>query len=452
VDFDRLLEAAWPWMWPSGLWLALVVGAWLGLAWLGRLITRRVTGPGAALVGGLRRRTQWLMTVVIALGGLAIWASLTPVSEEIAVFVQDRLSAWLWPSLALAVWLIEGNFLGTRLLEWLAQRALASKTEIDDTLVAAVKRPLLLILLVTGLYLWVDLVPLPERLQGYFRTATSAGAVLLLVLFVYALLHHSMVVRARTSKLFETSGGVLRAALRVVFGAIAAMLVLSALGVDITPVLASLGLGSIAIGLALQKTLEDFLAGLQLAADQTIRVGDFVSLEAGQAGTVTAIGWRTTQIRTREDTDVIVPNSKLAQSIVVNRSLTAAEMNIRVAVGVGYRSDLDQVVRVTREVACGLQETAPSAVPGFEPGVQLTAFGESRIELIVWLRARSWLHSFDLQDRAIRALHQRYGEAGIVIPFPIRTLDLPPEVLAALKPSGGASEPARPGGRSPSGT
>ena len=95
-------------------------------------------------------------------------------------------------------------------------------------------------------------------------------------------------------------------------------MMLNAVGVSITPIITALGVGGLAMALALQDTLSNLFAGIHILAEHTIRIGDFIRLETGQEGYVEDISWRTTRIRMLPNNMVIVPNSKLAQSVVVN--------------------------------------------------------------------------------------------------------------------------------------
>jgi hypothetical protein len=142
----------------------------------------------------------------------------------------------------------------------------------------------------------------------------------LVILFTDGLAQGWMIARTEHSKVLKTSGGVLRTSARVLIYIIGGLMALSSIGFDVTPVLATLGIGSAAAGFALKGTLEDFLAGLLIAADQPLAVGDFIIVSDEHQGWVLAIGWRTTRILTRYDMHVIVPNSKLAQSSFINTS------------------------------------------------------------------------------------------------------------------------------------
>ena len=201
-----------------------------------------------------------------------------------------------------------------------------------------------------------------------------------------------------------------------------ALIVLSNLGIAITPLLTALGVGSLAVALALQPTLSNLFAGFQIALARQIRVGDFVELETGQQGYVTDIGWRSTQIRELPSNLVIVPNARIAEIIVRNYALPENEQSALVQVGVSYSSDLDRVEAVTIEVAREVQRTVSGALSEFEPFIRYHTFGDSAIGFSVILRVREFTDRYLVTHEFVKRLHRRYAAEGIEIPFPQRVV------------------------------
>lgn len=213
-------------------------------------------------------------------------------------------------------------------------------------------------------------------------------------------------------------------AARIAVIALGSLVVLGNLGIAIAPLLTALGVGSLAVALALQPTLSNLFAGFHITLARRIRVGDFVELEAGQQGYVTDIGWRSTQIRELSNNLVVVPNSRLAEVIVRNYSLPEGEQAALVQVGVAYGSDLEEVERVTVEAARETQRTVPGAVVDFEPFIRYHTFADSSIGFTVILRVREFVDRYLVMHEFIKRLHRRYAEAGIQIPFPQRVVHL----------------------------
>ncbi len=211
-----------------------------------------------------------------------------------------------------------------------------------------------------------------------------------------------------------------------------ALIVLAVLEIPITPLVATLGLGSLAIALALQPTLSNFFSGIHILLDRPVEVGQFVRLESGEEGYVEDIGWRSTRIRLLWNNIVIVPNTKLIDSIITNYYLPVQEMSLLIQVGVHYSSDLAHVERVTCEVAKEVLQRIPGGVTEFEPYIRYHTFADFSINFKVILRISEFVNKYLIQHEFIKALHKRYKEEGIVIPFPIRTLDVPHPIPAVV--------------------
>jgi len=204
-----------------------------------------------------------------------------------------------------------------------------------------------------------------------------------------------------------------------------ALLVLDNLGIEITPLLTALGIGSLAVALALQPTLSNLFAGLHLSVARPIRVGDYIELENGTQGWVEDIGWRATRIRQMPNNIVLVPNAKLADMVIKNYEMPGTEQSTIVPMGVAYGSDLEQVERIVVEVAREVQQTSEGAVPDFEPLVRFHTFGDSSIDFNVILRARHTADRFVPVHEFVKRIKARFDAEGIEIPFPQRVVHQP---------------------------
>jgi small-conductance mechanosensitive channel len=187
--------------------------------------------------------------------------------------------------------------------------------------------------------------------------------------------------------------------------------------------LATLGVGGLAVALALQDTLSNLFAGFHITVAKQIRIGDYVRLDSGEEGYVTDINWRTTKIKMLPNNVVLVPNEKLTKAIVTNYYLPDKEMAVTVNIGVHYKSDLNHVERVTCDVAREVMISTPGAASGFEPFIRYGGFGESSISLTVILRVKEFVDQYLIKHEFIKKLHERYAKEGIVIPYPIRAVN-----------------------------
>jgi small-conductance mechanosensitive channel len=202
----------------------------------------------------------------------------------------------------------------------------------------------------------------------------------------------------------------------IVLFAVALLSVLRVAGIDISPLLASGAIGGLAIALAAQDTFSNLFAGYFLAIDRPVRVGDFIKLETGQEGYVQDIGWRNTRLRLLQSSTVILPNSKLSQSIITNYHLPEQEMSLPVLVSVGYNSDLPQVEEITLEVAREVQREIEGAVPEWEPTLRWKEFAESGVRFQVTLRIREYTTQYLVQSEFLKRLYARFHQEDITFP------------------------------------
>ncbi len=192
--------------------------------------------------------------------------------------------------------------------------------------------------------------------------------------------------------------------------------------IEISPLLATLGIGGIAIALAAQPTLSNYFAGTYVISEGEIEPGDFIEIEGGPSGFVEDISWRSTKLRSRFNNLIIIPNSMMSDNMITNYSRPALAMNVIVTGGVSYSSDLQQVEDIVMEVANKIVIESEHAVTETEPRAGFSTFGDSNIDFWVFLQATDRAGSFQLKSQLIKQIHERFNEAGIVINYPIRHL------------------------------
>jgi len=207
------------------------------------------------------------------------------------------------------------------------------------------------------------------------------------------------------------------------------LFMLQSFGVSITPLLTALGVGGLAVALALQDTLSNLFSGINILLSKQIKMGDFIKLSTGEEGTVADMNWRNTTIKQLSDNMVVVPNQKIATAIITNYALPYAECSIIIPVNVSYDSDLEQVENVTSEVAKEVLQNTPGGVSDFEPFIRYGSFAESSITFNVILRIKTVMDQYLIRHEFIKRLHVRYRQEGIKIPYPVRTVKLQPSDL-----------------------
>jgi small-conductance mechanosensitive channel len=202
------------------------------------------------------------------------------------------------------------------------------------------------------------------------------------------------------------------------------LMVLHGLGVPIAPLLTAMGVGGLAVALALQDTLANLFAGFYLTLARQVRVGDYIRLDSGEEGHVQDISWRSTEILLPPNNLVYVPNKKLSEAIVTNFDRPTRDIAMPLELGVDYRSDLPRVERVTVEVGREVMKTVKGGVADFCPLVRFHGFGDSSIQCTVILRSQTVGDQALIKHEFIKQLHARYQAEGITPPFPTRTVHL----------------------------
>lgn len=229
---------------------------------------------------------------------------------------------------------------------------------------------------------------------------------------------------------------------RVVMGLVyvmGALLVLSALGVSVNPLIAGLGLGGVAVSLAIQPTLSNLFAGTYVMTEGVVSRGDYIEMEGGVAGYVEDVGWRSTRLKTWGNNLVVIPNARFAETIITNYDRPQPPVNVYLTCGVSYDSDLARVEAVSMEVMNSLLESSPYGVKEYGAYFGFDSFDESNVGFWLFVQAKDRLASFELRSALINELHRRFDQEGIVINYPVRSLHFTsgPDALPIVQRPGG---------------
>lgn len=302
----------------------------------------------------------------------------------------------------------------------LARAAARTPWHYDDALVSAIRNPVVVWFAVLGLHMAAVNLPFDDDTLESLRIAAEVALILSLTwtLARFTVLTIQSAARGGTRRGVSLVTNVAR----VVVASVGLVYVLDLLGLPIRTIIGALGIGGLAIGLALQDTLTNFFAGLRILMAGKIRPGDFIRLDNGLEGTVHDITWSQTTVLQPPNNLVLVPNSKLAASVTVNFSLPDHAQNFTVPLVVSRENDLEKIEKVTMQVARETLRVVEEAVPDFEPRVRFDGFGDSGINLNVVLRARH----YDMRGRILheftKKLMARYLAEGISLATPLRAV------------------------------
>lgn len=197
---------------------------------------------------------------------------------------------------------------------------------------------------------------------------------------------------------------------------LAALISLQSIGVAVAPILTALGVGGLAVALALQETLANFFSGIVIILSRQLRPNDYVRLETGEEGYVTDITWRNTTIRSLTNNTIIVPNSTMSNSVITNYYQPGKQLSVILPARVGYGTDLARVEEVTLEVGREVLQEVPGCVAETEPLVRYNNFGEISVDFSMILTIREFVDQYAVQHEFMKRLHHRFAEEGIEIP------------------------------------
>ncbi|MBO6937865.1 MAG: mechanosensitive ion channel [Deltaproteobacteria bacterium] len=191
----------------------------------------------------------------------------------------------------------------------------------------------------------------------------------------------------------------------------------------VTSILAGAGVVGLALGFAFQDLAANFISGIGLSVRHPFELGDIIETN-DVIGVVEVLDLRTTVLRTFDGKRIIVPNKKIFQELLINHT-DNDHKRMDLVCGVGYGSDLEKVKAITVEALRNVESRADE----HEPGFFFTEFGDSSINFVatIWFAYHSQKDLLQCQSDAIIAVKRAFDDNGVVIPFPIRTLDFDPD-------------------------
>lgn len=366
-------------------------------------------------------------------------------------FFQNYTENLLIPAGIIVVAIIVGMVVRWVLQNWLGKLAKRTETEYDDILVSVLGRISVYVAMLAGIYVALDQAPYAARVMEYTQPIVLALFVLVLVRGAVALLTGFIRVRADASGSTIALASLTRKIVQIIAYGLGGITILNFFGIAITPILTALGVGGLAVALALQDTLSNIFAGMYITLANQIRVGDYIKMEGAIEGFVMDIGWRNTAVKPFDENLVLIPNNKLSQAIVTNFHLPRKSVRMRADVGVDYRSDPEHVERVLYSIIdeCGhnsveeaeREEQPEGKIRGLlreaPPVVRFATFNNSSLDFFVSFAVSDFDYQYSARHEVMKKIYYRFRKEGINIPFPIRTLHFGDEsVVKAIAAAG----------------
>ncbi len=305
------------------------------------------------------------------------------------------------------------------------------KVSLNTKIASALRKPIRLVIILIGIFIANYYLKPDLKIDGI--NLVVIYQIITIIIFFYALVsiiktallwYVENLKEKKKTKIDDTIFNFLTKVSTVILYFIGLLIILDLLKIQIKPILAGLGIAGLAVALALQDTLSNFFSALYIAADQPVKIGDFIELPTGEKGYVTEIGWRSTRLKTRERNIIIIPNSKLSSSILTNYNQIEARFKIDFPVSISYNSNLEAVEKLTIEVASKIMKKLQPHIDNFKPYIRYENFGDNGINFKVSLMAENVEDKYLVMHEFIKELTKVYKKENIDIPYPQRDVHL----------------------------
>ena len=280
-------------------------------------------------------------------------------------------------------------------------------------LARALKTPSLLWCLAAALELAVHLTDFTEMQISWIHHCITAFVIVSFTMVVSSAAIQVLAAYGRDRSMPIATAGMSRALIRVFVFGIGSMALLRSFGWDITPMLTALGVGGLAVALALKDTFENFFAGIHIMVETPISVGEFIHLSSDEEGTVTDIGWRTTRLLTTSNTTIVIPNSKITSGTLTNFNLPDERSAVSIPLCVSQNADHNLVRKLAMEAALETEGVLkdPGPIVLLDPGMTATHL---ELKLVIWCARK--LGSGLVKSAVQFSLLDKFRAAGIEPP------------------------------------
>lgn len=307
---------------------------------------------------------------------------------------------------------------------WVSILVKKTPTDLDDRIVERIRKPLHYLILFTGIYIAFTRLPLKGTFNSIIDGTIYVAGVSVAVYLVYSVFDEALkwyaekVSRETESRLDKEFLPLIEKLLAIFIFLAGLITILKHFNQDIYSLVTALGVGSLAIGLAAKDTLANMISGFTIMMDRPFRPGDRIELGSGEIGDVLEIGMRSTKIKTFFNTILVVPNSDLVNTRLVNHSYPDSKVSGRIEVGIAYGTDVELAKRTMIDAALSIEEVLKDP----EPAVYFTGFGDSALTMLLAFWVDDYSIRFATQDKINMEINRRFAETGIEIPFPMRTV------------------------------
>jgi small-conductance mechanosensitive channel len=315
------------------------------------------------------------------------------------------------------------GFALSRALQYSARKVQTEWGKILFNFLAALPLPLLFL---GSLYLGLESLPLPPKVEHICSRLLFALVILIMMYFPTKVINFALRRAGQRDPHMLRVTQPATFVVKTLFALLGTIIFLDNMGVTLTAVWTTLGVGSVAVALALQETLSNFFSGLYLLADRPVNPNDYIRLDSSTEGYVLRIGWRSTVLRSLGNNYVVIPNSTLAKATITNFSAPETRMSCSVPVNVAYGTDPSKVEKALLEAANeAIREGLEGLLARPEPSVSFSpGFNDYSLGFSLGFNVRQFTDQDSVQSGLRKRIVRKFKETGIEMPFPTRTLVL----------------------------
>lgn len=351
-----------------------------------------------------------------------------------------------WADLFIAIFIVILSYLLAKAVKYFIKDVaphLVSKTEttLDDEILKAINGPLQVFVMAIGVYIaFATLNDLPGALSDNLVALLTIALVYIAAYLVSNLAtgvinwYRNDVAPKTNSELDDALMPFLAKAVWILVFIVATLMVLAIFHVDITPLVATLGVGGIAVALAAQEFFSNIFGAFAVLSDRPYKIGDRIQLADGMVGDVVEIGIRSTRIKTLDSRLIIVPNADISKSNIINYSLPDAKVRFDIKVGIAYGSDVEKASSILLDIAAHTEGVLKDPAPK----VYIKDLGDFSINLLMHVWVKDYKLSWEVPDKIYRETLKRFAAENVEIPFPVTTVLLnmqwPGVTVEALNP------------------
>lgn len=291
-----------------------------------------------------------------------------------------------------------------------------TETRIDDIIINTLKIPSLFWIFVISFHISSKFSSLPEKYLFLIEKVYFSLIIISFTIFLANLTTRLIRFYLKEKNLPEANIGIIFIIINIIIYTTGLLFILSYFNISIAPLITTLGIGGLAVGLALKDTLANFFSGLYILMEKKIKVGDFIELEDGKKGYIVNINWRTITLKTLSNDSIVIPNEKLAQSIVINYASPIEIIRVGIKIPVSYDTDIDKFEKVVLEEVENFQDD--NIVKEITPVLRfIPGFGDSALEFTLFVYAKNYEVSFSVESELRKRLFKRLKSEGIEIPY-----------------------------------